>query len=75
VLQRHRRQRRARRGDVRPLVGDRHGFAALLQGVAPEGHHYAHDQALSVATVTALIVCTRFSAWSNTIDYGDSKTS
>ena len=28
-----------------------------------------------VATMTALIVCIRFSAWSNTIDRSDSKTS
>src|SRR5439155_1203274 len=32
-------------------------------------------QAPSVATMTALIVCMRFSAWSNTIEYGDAKTS
>ena len=28
-----------------------------------------------VATSTALIVCIRFSAWSNTIEAGDSNTS
>ena len=28
-----------------------------------------------MATITALIVCSRLSAWSNTIEAGDSKTS
>ena len=32
-------------------------------------------QSPSVATITALMVCMRFSAWSKTIDWGDSNTS
>ena len=42
---------------------------------ADQRDHDSHHSAPSVATRTALIVCIRFSAWSKTIEYGDSKTS
>ena len=53
---------------------------ALEQGVPADGDDDAHlaqasPQSPRVATMTALIVCMRFSAWSKTIEYGDSKTS
>ena len=35
----------------------------------------ALDRSPSVATITALMVCMRFSAWSKTIECSDSKTS
>ena len=37
--------------------------------------HNVNYQSPNVATITALIVCIRFSASSNTIEFSDSKTS
>ena len=45
-------------------------LAALQQRVAAEGDHDAHAQPASAATSSALMVCIRFSAWSNTTDAG-----
>ena len=50
-------------------------LASLEQRVSPERGDDAHRQSPSVATMTALIVCSRFSASSHTSDAGDSKTS
>ena len=68
--------------DVRALVAGGHRLAPLEQGVAAESDDDAHRtglppsrQAPSVATMIALMVCIRFSAWSQTIDRSDSNTS
>ena len=50
----------------------------MQEGIAAQCHHDPHRDRLtspSVATITALIVCIRFSAWSKTIDRSDSNTS
>ena len=39
-----------------------HRFATLQQGIAAQGHDYTHHAAPMVATRTALIACSRFSA-------------
>src|SRR5690554_1002425 len=52
-----------------------HRLTALQQGVTAQSCHYQHDQPPSVATNTALMVCIRFSAWSNMIEAGLSNTS
>ena len=66
-----RRERPGRDRDVGPLGVGGHGFTPLEQGVATEGDEDAHEsrpQTPKVATMTALIVWSRFSAWSNTIE-------
>ena len=81
VLLRDGGQRRRGGADVDALVLGGHRLAALEQRVAAQRHHHAHRcprpgrQSPSVATMTALIVCSRFSAWSKTIECSDSKTS
>ena len=50
-------------------------LAAFEQGVAAHRDHDAHRQSPMVATMAALMVWRRFSAWSKTIEAGDSKTS
>ena len=63
----------ARDPDVLALLLGGHRLAAPEQGVAAQGDDDAHrcgPQSPIVATRTALIVCIRFSAWSNTIDAG-----
>ena len=49
-------------------------LAAFQQGVAAECGD-PHAGSPIVATMAALMVCSRFSAWSNTMEAGDSKTS
>jgi hypothetical protein len=45
------------------------GFSApLQQGVAAERREDPHGPSPSVAIMSALMVCIRFSAWSNTTD-------
>jgi len=70
------------RPDVDALVLRRQRLAPLQEGIAPECDYDAHlvthlatSQSPRVATMTALIVCSRFSAWSKTIECSDSKTS
>ena len=64
-----------RHGDVLLLDLGERGLPALEEGVAAHRHDEAHLSDRAVATMAALIVCSRFSAWSNTIEAGDSKTS
>ena len=61
--------------DMPPLDHGVRLFVPLEQGVSAEGHYDAHAWPGSVAIMRALIVCIRFSAWSNTTEAGDSKTS
>src|SRR6516165_2188649 len=75
VLARDRRQRSACPPDIRPLVLGGQRLPALEQRVSSESSDHAHGQLPRVATRTALIVCIRFSASSNTIEAGDSNTS
>src|SRR4051794_24252219 len=75
VVGRHRGERLARRAGVLTLVLGGQRLPAPQQRVASEGDDDAHAQLPSVATMTALIVCMRFSASSKTIDASDSKTS
>src|SRR6476469_2589357 len=69
------------RPHVEALVLRGHRLAALKQRVPAQCHDYAHrslppaGQSPSVATMTALIVWSRFSAWSKTMEFSDSKTS
>ena len=55
-------------------LGDRR-LPPLEQGIAAQGDHDAHLSRPIVATMAALMVWSRFSAWSKTIEAGDSKTS
>ena len=49
---------------------------ALLQARSRgSGRDRPHSASPMVATMAALMVCSRFSAWANTIEAGDSKTS
>ena len=75
VLERDRGERLARGPRVGPLVLGGQRLAAPQERVAPECDDDAHAQLASVATMTALIVCIRFSASSKTTEAGDSKTS
>ena len=50
-------------------------LAPLQQGVAAQRRDDSHGPSPIVATIRALIVCIRFSAWSKTTEAGDSKTS
>ena len=50
-------------------------FTAFQQGIAAERGDHPHAGSPIVATMAALMVCSRFSAWSNTMEAGDSKTS
>ena len=63
------RERRAATCTLRRLRVRRHRLAPLQEGVATEGDEDPHrsPQLPSVATSSALIVCRRFSAWSNTM--------
>ena len=64
-----------RGGDVVLLDLGVGGLAPLEQGVAAQGDDDPHVSSTEVATMAALMVCSRFSAWSKTIEAGDSKTS
>ncbi len=75
VLVGDRREGRTRSCDVRPLIHRRHWLPALQQRVSTQSDHDARRQLPSVATSTALIVCSRFSASSKTTEAGDSNTS
>jgi hypothetical protein len=75
VFECERRNCLARRPRVRALVLGRQSLPAAEQGVASECDDDAHPQRPSVATMTALMVCMRFSASSQTSDAGDSNTS
>ena len=75
VLKRDRGERLARHARVDALVLRRQRLAAPKQRVAAERDDDAHPQLPIVATMTALIVCMRFSASSKTTEAGDSKTS
>ena len=75
---RHRSQGPAGHLDALALAGDGQRCPALEQGASAKGHddpRRAHQPPASVATMIALIVCMRFSAWSNTIECADSNTS
>src|ERR1700722_18109576 len=65
--------------DVPPLDHRVRPFAPLEQRVSAEGHYDAHRSSERagprVAIISALIVCIRFSAWSNTTEAGEEKTS
>ncbi len=50
-------------------------FIPLQERVAAEGGDHSHSVSPIVATMAALIVCNRFSAWSKTTEACDSKTS
>ncbi len=61
--------------DVRALVAGGHWLTPLQEGVTTESDDDAHGtgpqplcQVPSVATMIALMVCIRFSAWSQTIE-------
>ena len=75
VLERERGERLAGSPRVRALVLGRERLASPEQRVPAECDDDAHRQLPSVATMTALIVCSRFSASSKTSEAGDSKTS
>ncbi len=60
---------------VLALVLGSHRLAAAQQRVATQGDDDPHVALPIVATITALMVCMRFSASSQTIDASDSKTS
>ena len=68
-------ERGRRAGDVRFLDVGVGRLAAFQERVAAQRGDHLHDRLPRVATMTALIVCIRFSAWSNTTEAGDSKTS
>ena len=70
MLERDGRERLAGRPRVRALVLRRQRLAAPEQRVAAERDDDAHHALPSVATITALIVCMRFSASSKTSDAG-----
>ena len=59
-----------RRRDVVLLDVGVGALPTLEQRVPPERRDDPHRQSSSVATMTALIVWSRFSAWSNTIERG-----
>ena len=64
-------QRGRRRPDVFALTFGSHGFSPLEQSISAQGNDCSHGwsvQLPSVATMTALIVWSRFSAWSKTIE-------
>ena len=64
--------------DALALTGDGQRCPVLEQGVSAKGNDHtrrAHQPPANVATMIALIVCMRFSAWSNTIERADSNTS
>src|SRR5262249_32471214 len=75
VLERERREGLARHVRVRPLVLGGQRLTAPKERIAAERDDDAHRQLPIVATMTALIVCRRFSASSQTTQAGDSKTS
>jgi len=50
-------------------------LAAFQQGVPAERGDDPHGCGGIVATIRALMVCSLFSAWSKTMEAGDSKTS
>src|SRR3954451_19424129 len=75
VLTSERGQRATGDSRVGPLILGRERLSALQQRVPAQCDDDAHAQLPRVATMTALIVCIRFSASSNTIDAGDSNTS
>ena len=74
VLARQRNQRRDGVCDVMLLDLGVGTLAPLEHGVAAEGDDDPH-QPTRVATIAALIVCKWFSAWSKTMEAGDSNTS
>ena len=75
MLERDGRKCLARGARVLTLVLGGESLAPTQQRVASECDDDAHRQCPNVATMTALIVCIRFSASSQTSDAGDSKTS
>jgi hypothetical protein len=71
-------QRRERRHgplDVRFLDVGVGFFAAFQQRVPAERRDDPHGCGAIVATISALMVCSLFSAWSKTMEAGDLKTS
>src|SRR5262245_17224145 len=75
MLERHRSYCFAGNACVGPLILRRQRLPPPEQCIPPQGDDGAHHQPPSVATMTALIVCIRFSASSKTSDAGDSNTS
>src|SRR5690606_37332054 len=68
-------QRHRGAGYVRPLVPCRHRLPPPEERVSAKGDDDPHGHPPIVATRIALIVCILFSAWSNTTEAGESKTS
>src|SRR5579875_2889861 len=61
--------------DVALLDGRLRCLVAFQKGVTAEGDKQPHPAAPRMATIRALMVWSRFSAWSKTTEAGDSKTS
>ena len=75
VVTRQRRQRLDSLHDVRFLDVRLGPLAALQERIAAERGDYLHSRSPIVAIMVALMVCSLFSASSNTMDADDSKTS